>query len=126
MGLSWSSRKCKQDTLLVAKASITLDIKDDVWLLWNTSKSQPKLREAIKADGFGLSKDKYDGHQWKVVWFHTVTEDSFDEMEVDGKTVLVWQNTLNELTSKWIVRLAAIKDAIAGSEKEDSVEEPEE
>lgn len=126
MGLTWSDRKCKDDTMIVAKAPITDDIKDDVWFLWNIAKKQPKLKEQLNADGLGMSKDQFDGGRWKVIWFYTVKEDSFDEVEVDGETLFQWQQELNDLTSKWIVKLASIKDAIAGSDsdREPSVEDP--
>jgi hypothetical protein len=73
-----------------------------------------------------MSKDQFDGGRWKLIWFYTVKEDSFDEVEVDDETLLKWQQELNDLTSKWIVKLAAIKDAIAGSDSdhEPSVEDP--
>jgi len=126
MGLTWSDRKCKDDTMIVAKATITDEIKDDVWFLWNIAKKQPKLKEQLKADGLGMSKDQFDGGRWKLIWFYTVKEDSFDEVEVDGETLFQWQQELNDLTSKWIVKVAAIKDAIAGSDsdREPSVEDP--
>lgn len=126
MGLTWSDKKCKNDTMIVAKATITDEIKDDVWFLWNIAKKQTKLKDQLKADGFGMSKDQFDGGRWKLIWFYTVKEDSFDEVEVDDETLLKWQQELNDLTSKWIVKLAAIKDAIAGSDsdREPSVEDP--
>jgi len=126
MGLTWSDKKCKDDTMIVAKATITDEIKDDVWFLWNIAKKQPKLKDQLKTDGFNISKDQFDGGRWKIIWFYTVKEDSFDEVEVDDETLFKWQQELNDLTSKWIVKLAAIKDAIAGSDsdREPSVEDP--
>jgi len=128
MGLEWSDRKCKGDAMIVAKATITPDIKDDVWLLWGLAKKQPKLKEQIKADNFTLSKDTFDGHRWKIVWFHTVTDETYEEVEDEdtGATILKWEQDRNNLVHKWITKLAAIKDSIAGSddEKDNSVEDP--
>jgi len=127
MGLTWSSRKCKNDTMVVAKAIITDEVKDDVWLMWNTAKNNPKLKALLKTDGLSLTKDTFDGHRWKVIWFYTCDETSFDTVEDDdGEDILVWQQTLNNLTKKWIMKLASMKDAIAGSDSDqaDSVEDP--
>jgi len=126
MGLVWSDRKCKNDTMVVAKANITEDVKDDVWLMWNTAKLQPKLKAALKEDGFSLTKDTFDGHRWKIIWFYKCDETSFDTVVDDtGEELLVWQNTLNNLTQKWIVRLAAMKDALVDSDSDEpSVEDP--
>jgi hypothetical protein len=112
--------------MIVAKAEITADAKDDVWLLWNTAKVQPALKAKIKADGFTLSKDNFDGHRWKIVWFYTVDENSYDEVEDDntGETIYMWQKQLNDLTHKWIVRLAQMKDVLLASDNENSVEDP--
>ncbi len=128
MGLTWSGRVCKEGTMVVAKANITEDIKDDVWLLWNTAKLQPKLKASLKADGLGLTKDTFDGHRWKIIWFHTCGDNSLEEVidEDTGEEILVWQQKLNVLTQKWTVRLAAMKDALVDSDDEgdQSVEDP--
>jgi len=126
MGLTWSNRKCKNDTMIVAKAIITPEVKDDVWLMWNTAKSNPKLKELLKADGLSLTKDTFDGHRWKVIWFYKCDETSFDPADDEDEDLLVWQQTLNNITHKWLMKLAAMKDAIAGSDsdKADSVEDP--
>jgi hypothetical protein len=125
MGLVWSDGKYKQDTLLVAKAIITEEIRDDFWLLWGIAKNNPAMKESIKKDGFGISKERFDGHRWTLVWFHKIKDDSYEEVETDDGLLYKWQKELNDLTHKWIVKLAAIKDAIAGSDDEGgSVEDP--
>lgn len=125
MGLSWSDKKCKGDTLLVAKAVISDEIRDDFWLFWGIAKNNPTMKDAIRKDGFKLTKERFDGHRWTLVWFHNITETTYDEVETDDGLLYSWQKELNDLTHKWIVKLAAIKDVIAGSDDEGgSVEDP--
>lgn len=128
MGLEWSDRKCKEDTLIVSKVTITDEIKDDVWLLWGLAKKQPKLKAQLKSDNITISKDTFDGHRWKIVWFYTVNDESYEEVddEETGQTILKWEQDRSNLVHKWITKLAAIKDSIAGSddEKNASVEDP--
>ena len=125
MGLAWSDRKCKGDTLLVAKAVITDEIRDDFWLFWGIAKNNPVMKDAIRKDGFKIEKERFDGHRWTLVWFHTIREDTFEEVETEDGKLFTWQKELSDLTHKWIVKLAAIKDIIAGSDDEGgSVEDP--
>lgn len=125
MGLSWSDRKCKNDTLLVAKALITDEIRDDFWLFWGIAKNNPAMKEAIRKDGFKLTKERFDGHRWTLVWFRDIDENTFEEVETEDGLLYTWQKELNELTNKWRFKLATIKDVIAGSDDEGgSVEDP--
>ena len=125
MGLVWSDRKCKEDTLLVAKAVITDEIRDDFWLFWGIAKNNPSMKEAIRKDGFKLTKERFDGHRWTLIWFHKITESSYEEIQTEDGLLYTWQKELNDLTHKWIVKLAVIKDVIAGSDDEGgSVEDP--
>ena len=116
MGLVWSDyRKVKNNTMLLTKAVISPDVKDDVWLLWKALKGTPDLEE-LKADGFRLGKDEFDGNRWKVLWWYKVQKKSFDEV----KGVPQWQRERNQLIQKWILKLAAIKDALADENSDDS------
>ena len=125
MGLAWSDRKCKNDTLLVVKAVITDEIRDDFWLFWGIAKKNPAMKEAIRNDGFKITKERFDGHRWTLVWFHNITETTFEEIETDDGLLFSWQKELNDLTHKWIIKFAAIKDIINGSDDEGgSVEDP--
>ncbi len=116
MGLVWSDyRKVKNNTMLLTKAVISPDVKDDVWLLWKALKGTPDF-EDLKADGFGLGKDEFDGNRWKVLWWYKVHKKSFDEV----KGVPKWQRERDQLIQKWILKLAAIKDALADENSDDS------
>lgn len=125
MGLNWSHRKCKEDTLLVVKTPLTEENNKDWWLLWGNIKGNPDAKNEFKKDGFQLAKEVYKGHQWHIVWFHKIKEDSFDLVEVDGKDIEKWRNDLDSLVEKWVRRLGAIKEAIASNSEDDaSVEDP--
>lgn len=116
MGLVWSDyRKVKDNTMLLTKAVISTDVKDDVWLLWKALKDTPDF-EDLKADGFGLGKDQFDGNRWKVLWWYKIQKKSFDE--VNG--VPKWQRERDRLIQKWILKLASIKDALADENSDDS------
>jgi len=128
MGLQWSDKKCKNDTLLVAKAPLTATNKDDVWLLNGIKKNNPQLAKAIKKDGLGVSKDTFGGHRWGVVWFHEITETTFDTVEnEDGEEVYEWQKELSEIIYKWVTKISILKDTLAMDDSDDngsSVEDP--
>jgi hypothetical protein len=118
MGLVWSDyRKVKNDSTLLTKATITPEVKDDVWLLWKAVKSGTK-KQQLRDDGFSIGKDQFDGNRWKVLWFYTIEDDSYDEV----KGVPKWRIERERLTQKWILELASIKDAIADENSEDSDE----
>jgi hypothetical protein len=107
--------------MIVAKAPMI----EDTWLLWKAAKLDDTMKAALKADGLGITKEKFDGERWKIIWFYNCTEESFDEVfdEEAGEDLFVWQKTLNDITRKWIVKLAIIKDALLEPD-EDSVEDP--
>lgn len=116
MGIVWSDyRKVKNNTMLLTKAVISADIKDDVWLLWKALKDTPDFDE-LKADGFGLGKDEFDGGRWKILWWYKIQKNSFDEV----KGVPRWRRERDQLIQKWILKLAAIKDALADENSDDS------
>ena len=116
MGIVWSDyRKVKNNTMLLTKAVISADIKDDVWLLWKALKDTPDFDE-LKADGFGLGKDEFDGGRWKILWWYKVQKNSFDEV----KGIPRWRRERDQLIQKWILKLAAIKDALADENSDDS------
>ena len=116
MGLVWSDyRKVKNNTMLLTKAVISNDVRDDVWLLWKAVKKTP-YEEELKEDGFGLGKDQFDGNRWKVLWWYKVQKNSFDEV----KGIPRWQHERDRLIQKWILKLAAIKDALADENSDDS------
>ena len=119
MGLVWSDyRKVKDNTMLLTKAVISTDVRDDVWLLWKALKDTPDF-EDLKADGFGLGKDQFDGNRWKVLWWYKTQKNSFDEV----KGIPRWQRERDRLIQKWILKLASIKDALADENSDDNSSE---
>ena len=116
MGLVWSDyRKVKNNTVILTKATITPEVKDDVWLLWKAVKGTSDYQK-LRDDGFSVGKDNFDGNRWKVLWFYDIKSNSFDEVDDVPK----WEIARDRRIQKWILKLASIKDALADENSEDS------
>ena len=125
MGLNWSHRKCKNDTLIVCKAPLGKE-NEDFWLLWNNVKTIKALKDEWYNDGFSSpKKETFRGHQWFAVWFHTITPESYEMVDDSGDEMFRWKYDLEQLIDKWSLRLAGIKDALMdGGSQDESVEDP--
>jgi hypothetical protein len=92
--LQWSAAKTvKSGTMIVVSANFPEGKKaqEETWNLWRMKK------DAVKADGFSIAKDKND-NSWKITYFHTIDDDTY-EKTTSGQHM--WKSDLDKKVKKW-------------------------
>jgi len=101
MGLNWSkSTIVKDGTKLVMSADFpeSQEQTQKLWQLWKTHK------DAIKADGFSTTKDKFS-HQFKIMYWHDLQEN--DHVK-DATGMPRWRINMIAKLGRWAEELENI------------------
>jgi hypothetical protein len=110
MGLTWSAPQVVlQGKKLLLSAPFVPESKDAIWELWRAKK------DALKTDGFSVSKDKTSG-EWKIMYWHDITDDS---RKMHSSGIPNWQVVFNAKYAKWVDELEKIKTTVVVTEEYD-------
>ena len=121
MGIEWSAyKKVKENTLMICTAELTKENKEEIFLIYNMGKINPKIKKAYGADGFAIRKDQWS-KKWILNWWNKLDDETFDEDE--DLEIPNWEAKRVRLVDKWIIKIAEAQ-AVLEAESDSSEELP--